>query len=66
MLTFAGQFDEWEVAEAAQEYIKWYLKKNDDTVCYVPYMDGNVGEKKFIKFALLNGQWVYIDNSQNA
>lgn len=63
MLTFQGRFNEWEVAESAKDYIKWYLKAGDQ-VCYVPYMDGNEGKKKFIKFALLNDQWVYIDNSQ--
>lgn len=64
MLTLIGGFDEESLAEAAREYIPIYLKRKDDQMCYVPYRDGNTGTIKHIKFAKLNDQWIYIDNSQ--
>jgi hypothetical protein len=66
MLYREGDFEEWKLAEAAQKYIPDYLKNEDDTVCYVPYKDVPTRTVKYIKFALLNGQWVYVDNSQGS
>jgi hypothetical protein len=65
MLHRAGDFEEWQLAEVARKYIPLYLKKGDG-VCYVPYIDDPTGEKKFIKYAWLNEQWVYVDNSQGS
>lgn len=64
MLHRDEDFEEWELAEAAKEYIPMYLRKPDDKVCYVPYKDVPSGEVKHVKFVFINDQWVYADNSQ--
>lgn len=68
MLTRAGDFEEWQLAEQikAGPYIRIYARGN---VAYVPYFDLPSGEKKFVKFIKLGlGEkdvWVYVDNSQD-
>jgi hypothetical protein len=65
MLHLLGEFEEWQLAELARRDIPFYVKAGED-VCFVPYIDDLDGRKrKYIKFQLLAGQWVYVDNNQN-
>lgn len=58
-------FEEWELAEAARDYIHMHLNKPDDKICFVPYRDVPSGLVKHIKFAYEPATgWVYVDNSQ--
>lgn len=66
MLHFSGPFKEFELARHLHKYIPLFLKKEDDAVCYVPYMDDNQQKKRHVKFVLLTGEWVYADNSQES
>lgn len=66
MLHFIGEFKEDAVAEACKKYIPLYLKKPGDEVVYIPYYDDNLRKKRYVKFVLLAGKWVYVDNSQNS
>ncbi|OLY92500.1 hypothetical protein SAMN05444008_102380 [Cnuella takakiae] len=61
MLQRAGDFDEWELAEAARKYIPIYKKGE---VCKVPYKDLPTGKVKHVEFYLVDGQWLYVDNDQ--
>ncbi len=67
MLTRTGDFEEWELAQTIKDgpYIKLYAKPGDN-ICYVPYLDLPTNTKKFVKFAWLNEQWIYVDNDQNS
>lgn len=65
MLHRDGSFEEWQLAEVARKDIPFYLKNPDDKVVYVPYKDIPSGEKKYIKYGLVDGKWLYMDNSQN-
>jgi hypothetical protein len=66
MLHWDGDFEEWQLAELAQSYIKLYLKRPGDQVCYVPYKDVPSSSVKHIKFVYEEAiGWVYVDNSQN-
>lgn len=64
MLHRDQDFDEDQLADAAREYILLHLRKETDTVCYVPYKDVPSGEVKHVKFVKILNQWVYADNSQ--
>lgn len=66
MLHFIGDFKEYAVAEQCRRYIPLYLKRKDDAVCFVPYNDDNLQKVRYIKYALLNGEWCYVDNSQES
>jgi hypothetical protein len=67
MLHRDGDFEEWQLAEMARNYIPLYLKKKDDKVCFVEYRDVPSGKNKFIKFVYEEAiGWVYVDNSQHA
>ncbi len=61
MLHRSADFEEWQLADYARQYIPLYKRGQ---VCFVPYIDDPTGEKKFVKFVWLNEQWVYVDNSQ--
>lgn len=61
MLHRDGDFEEWQLAEVARRYIPLYQKGE---VAYVPYIDDPTGEKKFVKYVLVDGIWLYVDNSQ--
>lgn len=62
MLQRLGDFEEWELADAARKYIDLYKK---GSVCYVPYKDVPSGKKKFIKFVYEESTgWLYVDNDQ--
>lgn len=61
MLHRTGEFDELHLAEEARKYIGMYRRGE---VCYVPYMDLPSNKKKYVKFILVNNQWVYVGNSQ--
>jgi hypothetical protein len=66
MLHRDGDFEQWELADAARSYIEIFLKKPDDKICYVPYKDVPSGKVKHIKFVYEESLgWVYVDNSQN-
>lgn len=65
MLHLLQGWEEYDLSERAKGYIRLYANPGD-TVCYVPYIDDQDGKKKHVKFAYLNDQWVYIDNSQNS
>ena len=54
---------EYELAEQAFMYIDMYLKNPGETVCYVPYVDDMSGETKQVKFELINGQWIFVENN---
>lgn len=64
MLHRDESFEEWQLAEAALQYIPLYLRKKDDKICYVPYKDVPTNSIKHVKFVYVNEQWVYADNSQ--
>jgi hypothetical protein len=64
MLHRDEDFQEWQLAEAAKEYIPLYLRNPEDRVCYVEYRDVPTNSIKHVKFVYLNDQWVYADNSQ--
>jgi hypothetical protein len=66
MLHFKGDFEQYQVAKACKKYIPLFLKKKGDQLCYVPYWDDNQAKKRYIKFALLAGEWIYVDNSQES
>lgn len=65
MIHRAGDFEEWQLADYVLKsgLVQLYAKGE---VSYVPYKDLPSGEVKHVKFAWLNDQWVYVDNSQNS
>lgn len=66
MLHFIGDFNEYDLSDRLRKYIPLFLKKKDDAVCYVPYMDDNLRKQRYVKFVQLAGEWVYADNSQES
>lgn len=60
MLTYHGKFDEQEVADAARLYLPLYGVKERE-MAEVPFKNGDTGEKRFIQFMWLAGQWVFVD-----
>jgi hypothetical protein len=61
MLHYFGNVMALELGERAKEYIKWYEKKGQ-SICLVPFKDlARNGEKRFVKFEYLAGQWVFCD-----
>jgi hypothetical protein len=61
-----GEFEEWELAERAKDYIELYAKPGD-TVCYIPYRDVPTQSEKHVKFVYVEAVgWVYADNSQDS
>lgn len=65
MLHRDQDFEEWQLAYAAREYIPLYLKRESDKVCYVPYRDVPTNSIKHVKFVYEESVgWVYADNSQ--
>jgi len=63
MLHRDGDFEEWQLAEAARYYIPLYARSVTTTV-FIPYKDVPSGKICYIKFEWLNEQWVYVDNNQ--
>lgn len=67
MLHRDEDFEEWQLAELARDYIPMYLRKPDDKVCYVEYKDVPTNSIKHVKFVYEEAVgWVYVDNSQHS
>jgi hypothetical protein len=61
MLHYYGDKLAMELGSAAKFYIHLYEKKGQ-SICLVPFKDlARNGEKRFVKFEYLAGQWVFCD-----
>lgn len=67
MLHRDEDFEEWELAEIAKDYIQLHLRNPDDKICFVPYKDIPSGQTKHVKFVYEEATgWMYVDNSQHS
>lgn len=61
MLVRKGPFNEEELVDACRTYLSIRGRK-EDSVCEIPYRDGDKGGKVFfVRFTWLAEQWVYTD-----
>lgn len=60
MLHYSGDQLALELGEAAKFYIQLYERKGE-SICKVAFFDIEKGRKRFVKFELLAGQWVFVD-----
>lgn len=67
MLHRDEDFEEYQLAYHAKEYIDLFLRKPDDKIVYVPYRDVPTNSIKYVKFVYEEATgWIYVGNSQNA
>ncbi|MFD2162414.1 hypothetical protein ACFSJU_08415 [Paradesertivirga mongoliensis] len=52
--------DEITLQKQAKASIKLYAKPNDD-FCFIPYLDVANAQIRYLRFKLVNRQWVLID-----
>ena len=61
MLVRKWPFNEEELVEACRTYLPWRGRK-EDSICEVPYRDGDLGGKVFfVVFTWLAEQWVFTE-----
>jgi|GEM_PF-1064771 len=51
--------DNKELKKMALENIKLYVKPNEE-FCYIPYLDVELAEIKYLKLKRVNKKWVFI------
>jgi hypothetical protein len=61
MLTYTGTFDRERMIKAARPYIPMHISKVDPTECEVPFCSQDKKQNGYIQFALLAGNWLFVN-----
>lgn len=64
MLAKTNDIEVPDLVEKARELIEWSVKQ-DNTTCFIPYIDESLREIRYLQFVKMGENWIYVNSQKN-